>query len=404
MPPTGPDAMKILMISDVYFPRINGVSTSIATFRRELLDMGHAVTLIAPDYPGAEPEPGVIRIPSRYLPMDPEDRMMRWGPVLGLTERLRREGCDLVHIHTPFLAHYLGVRLARRLKVPRVESYHTFFEEYLHHYLPFLPDALMRFAARAFSRSQCNDVDGLVVPSRPMHAVLRRYGVRTPAAIIPTGLELEDFLRGDGAAFRARLGIAPGRPTLVHVGRIAHEKNIDFLLEVTARVKRELPDLALIVAGEGPALRHVRQQARRLGLSGTAYFAGYLDRRNALLDCYRAGDAFIFASRTETQGLVLLEAMALGVPVVSTAYMGTRDILDAGKGALVAEEDLEDFSAKVLRLLRDPVLRARLAAEAAAYVRSQWSARAQARRLVGFYQDVIHARRPAAEASPVGPG
>lgn len=381
--------MKILMITDVYFPRINGVSTSIATFRRELKDMGHEVTLIAPAYPGhVETEPDILRIPSRYVPVDPEDRLMRRGPVLRLTARLREEGYDLVHIQTPFLAHYLGVTLSKRLGIPRVESYHTFFEEYLFHYLPWLPKAALRYAARAFSRAQCNDVDGVVVPSVAMLEVLRRYGVRSPEVIIPTGIEIEDFNAGDGAAFRARLGIAPGRPTLVHVGRIAHEKNIDFLLRVVARVKRQIPDLALVVAGEGPALGHVKRLARELGLADTAHFVGYLDRKTTLLDCYRAGDAFIFASRTETQGLVLLESMAVGVPVVSTAVMGTRDILGPGRGALVAAEDEAAFAAEVVRILSDGGLRQILGNEAREYVK-EWTARALARRMLGFYEDVL---------------
>ena len=380
--------MKILMISDVYFPRINGVSTSIATFRRELKAMGHEVTLIAPAYPGhEEPEADIIRVPSRYVPVDPEDRLMRRGHVLRLTDRLRAEGYDLVHIQTPFLAHYLGVTLAKRLGIPRVESYHTFFEEYLFHYLPWLPKRWLRYAARAFSRAQCNDVDGVVVPSVAMLEVLRAYGVRSRDAIIPTGIELGDFAKGDGAAFRARLGIAPERPTLVHVGRIAHEKNIDFLLRTVARVRREVSDLALVIAGEGPALGHVKRLAGELGLSDATYFVGYLDRRSTLLDCYRAGNAFIFASRTETQGLVLLESMAVGVPVVSTAVMGTRDILGPGRGALVAEEDEADFARKVVRLLRDRALRDRLGAEAREYVQ-EWTARALARRMLGFYEDV----------------
>jgi glycosyltransferase involved in cell wall biosynthesis len=386
--------MKILMISDVYFPRINGVSTSIATFRRELTAMGHEVALIAPEYPArTTADPGIIRVPSRYLMVDPEDRIMKAGPVLSLVPRLRAEGYDLLHIQTPFLAHHLGIKLSRHLNIPRIESYHTFFEEYLFHYLPLLPKRLMRFAARHFSRGQCNNVDGLVVPSVAMLEVLRGYGIETPAAIIPTGIELDEFEGGDGLAFRRRLGIPPERPTLVHVGRIAHEKNIDFLLRAVAAAKREIPDIALVIAGEGPALTHVKRLSRALGLGESCFFVGYLDRSSDLLDCYRAGDAFIFASRTETQGLVLLESMALGVPVVSTSIMGTRDILTAGKGALVADEDVDDFSRKLITLLRDEVLRARLGAEAKDYVR-EWTARALAEKMLEFYQRQVLGDEP----------
>ena len=170
----------------------------------------------------------------------------------------------------------------------------------------------MRAAARRFSRAQCNDLDAVVVPSRAMRDVLHDYGVHVPVEIIPTGIELERLSGGDGAAFRQRHGIAPQRPVLVHVGRVAYEKNIDFLLRMLTRVRAAIPGVLLVIAGEGPARGHLQRLASQLGLERNMLFLGYLDRRNALLDCYCAGDAFVFASRTETQGLVLLEAMALG--------------------------------------------------------------------------------------------
>jgi 1,2-diacylglycerol 3-alpha-glucosyltransferase len=144
--------MRILMISDVYFPRINGVSTSIQTFRRELHAAGHETVLIAPEYPAgrAADEPPIIRVPSRYLPRDPEYRLMKLGALRTLRRQLAREAFDLVHIQTPFIAHYQGIAMARALGVPVLESYHTYFEEYLHHYVPLIPRAAMRFVARRF--------------------------------------------------------------------------------------------------------------------------------------------------------------------------------------------------------------------------------------------------------------
>ena len=380
--------MRVLMISDVYFPRVNGVSTSTATFMRELLDLGHQVRLLAPEYPQPwEDGLPVQRVPSRSVVVDKEDRMMRWRAAWEAGLAAGRE-CDVVHVQTPFVAHYLGRKLARRLGVPLVESYHTFFEEYLFHYLPGVPKGLMRYLARRFSRSQCREVDALVVPSGAMLEKLRGYGVSTRAEVIPTGLDMAKFRGGDGAAFRARLGLGADTPVLVHVGRIAHEKNIDFLVAAFSRVRETIPRAVLVIAGEGPALNHVKALVERLGLTPAVHFVGYLDRRNSLLDCYRAGDAFVFASRTETQGLVLLEAMALGVPVVSTAVMGTRDILAPGRGAQVAVDDLDDFAAKATDLLWDRALRERLGREASEYA-ARWSARVMAERLSLLYQALV---------------
>ena len=186
--------MNILMISDVYFPRVNGVSTSIATFRGSLAALGHSVMLIAPDYPtAADEDAGIVRIPSRYLLLDPEDRILKAGEILSQEHQLRDRRFDLLHIQTPFIAHHVGVKLARRLGIPCVETYHTYFEEYLYHYIPFLPKPFLKSVARSLTRRQCNHVDHVVVPSRAMHEVLDDYGVRAPVSVIPTGIEPGDL-------------------------------------------------------------------------------------------------------------------------------------------------------------------------------------------------------------------
>jgi 1,2-diacylglycerol 3-alpha-glucosyltransferase len=395
--------LNILMISDVYHPRVNGVSTSIRTFRRELEQRGHNVTLIAPDYPPHHDldEP-VIRIPSRQLPLDPEDRLMSGKIIRQMEVYLRESRFDLIHIQTPFAAHYAGTALARRLGLPVVETYHTFFEEYLYHYIPFLPKSLLRLAARRLSRYQCNRLDAMVVPSHAMLAALRQYGITTPAEIIPTGIDLERFGSGDGAAFRRHYRIPADRPLLLFVGRVAFEKNIDFLLETLVRVKAELPQTLLVIAGEGPALGRLQRRAAALGLSGNVLFIGYLRKGEQLCDCYCAADAFVFASRTETQGLVLLEAMALGVPVVALAAMGTCDILNAQQGALIAQDDTADFAAQILRLLRDAEMRNRLSSEGRQYIH-QWTAGAMAERMLAFYRNVVDRSPDAAQRNPGPP-
>ena len=376
------------MLSDVYFPRVNGVSTSIHTFRNQLAQLGHESTLIAPVY-GSKPtdETDIFRIPSHRVLFDPEDRRMELRSVLLHLPDLRRHRFDLIHIQTPFVAHYAGVSLSQRLGLPRVETYHTLFEEYLYHYVPFVPKSWMQALARRFSRNQCNNLDALIVPSGTVLEVLRAYGVTVPIEVIPTGLELDRLAGGDGAAFRARHGIAPGRPTLMHVGRVAFEKNIDFLLRMLVNVRRRIPNVLLVIAGEGPALRHLQRLAIKLGAQNSVMFVGYQDRKQALLDCYRAGDVFVFASRTETQGLVLLEAMALGVPVIAPAIMGTKDIVGPERGAVVSRLDEAEFASKVVALLEDNARRARLGCEAKDYAR-EWEARRMAERMAEFYVQV----------------
>lgn len=378
--------MNILMISDVYFPRVNGVSTSIMTLRRELKALGHTVTLVAPAYGmGEAAEDDIVRISGRPVLMDPEDRLMSMKSLQALPQTLSAESFDLVHIHTPFLAHYTGLSLAKAFNIPCVETYHTFFEEYLYHYIPFLPKALMRYAARHFSRRQCAQVDGLVLPSIAMDEALRRYGVHAFSKIIPTGIELSDFSHCDPDGFRRKHGIAPTRPVVVYVGRVAFEKNIEFLLLMLSQLRHSIPDVLLIIAGEGPAEAKLRKTVEGLNLGANVLFVGYLERATELPACYCAGNAFVFASRTETQGLVLLEAMALGVPVVSTAVMGTRDILAAGRGCRVADDNPVAFAATLQEVLTNSALRARLSLEAKQHA-LDWSAPQMAQQMLAFYQ------------------
>ncbi len=385
--------MRVLFISDVYFPRVNGVSTSIGTFRADLGNLGVQTVLVAPSYPAQAPgtDSDVIRVAGGRVPGDPEDRRMLWRSLAGALAALGREPFDLVHIHTPFVAHYAGVRYARRRGLPCVATYHTFFEEYLHHYVPALPRRVGRALARSFTRSQCAQVRALVAPSEPLRQVLREYGVETPVHVIPTGLPADRFQPGDGQRFRELIGVPPGRPLITYVGRVAHEKNIEFLVRVFVRVRQCCPQALLVIAGEGPAREGLRRLAAERGVAADVRFVGYLDRGTSLLDCYAAASAFVFASRTETQGLVLLEALAQGTPVVSTAALGTKSILAPACGALVAEEREEPFAAAVAQVLTDVELRRTLAEQARIYARG-WSSPAMAGRLAELYHTVCRGR------------
>jgi glycosyltransferase involved in cell wall biosynthesis len=391
--------MRVLFISDVYFPRVNGVSTSIRTFRTDLRDAGVETVLVAPDYgTAAADEGGVLRVASGGVPRDPEDRRMKYFALRARLQQLEAQHFDLVHVHTPFLAHYAGVRFAARRGIPVMATYHTFFEEYLHHYVPLLPRPVGRALARSFTRSQCAQLAAIVAPSEPMRALLLDYGVSSRIQVIPTGLPAERYVPGDGACFREHYGIGAQRPLLLYVGRVAHEKNIEFLLHAFVALRRMRADALLVIAGEGPAREHLQAQVTALGIGADVQFVGYLDRERGLADCYAAADVFVFASRTETQGLVLLEALAQGRPVVSTAHLGTASILQAGCGARVAPEKPDAFAQAIADILDDPARAARLSAQARSYA-AGWASNLMAWRLAELYRELAHQPAPVAIAA-----
>jgi glycosyltransferase involved in cell wall biosynthesis len=378
--------MRVLMVSDVYFPRINGVSTSIETFRRTLAAQGVEVRLVVPRYGDEAEEEGVVRVAGRPVPGDPEDRLVGWRAMHRAVLEAARD-CDLIHIQTPFVAHYAGLKAARRLGLPVVATYHTLFEEYLQHYARPIPSGWLRGQARAFSRRQCNALDAVIVPSTAMRDRLAGYGVTSPLHVLPTGIPMAQFAAGSGIAFRQRFGIDAGRPLALFVGRVAHEKNIGFLLEALLHARQLRPDVLLVVAGEGPAMADLQAQTVALGLSDSVRFIGYLDRQQALPDCYAAADVFVFASRTETQGLVLLEAMAAGLPVIALSEMGTIDILAPGRGAFSPPPDAKAFGETLGHFLNHPAAWRHLQHEAPVYA-SEWSDVAMAERLARLYGDL----------------
>jgi glycosyltransferase involved in cell wall biosynthesis len=383
--------MNILFISDVFFPRVNGVSTSINTFATELRALGHHVTLIAPSYTDEDKqEEWIVRVPSHKIYFDPEDRLMNFGKLKALLPWIRDKHFDVIHIHTPFTAHYVGIHFGKKLDIPVVETYHTFFEDYLHHYLPFIPQFISRKLARTISRRQCNAVDGIVSPSKPMLDVLKQYGIKTPAEVVATGLDDSSFARVDGEHFRMSHDIPLAQPMLLFVGRVAHEKNIGFLLEMHVELIKKHPDALLVITGEGPAEESIKHSIDKLGISNKVRMIGYLDRSHELIACYKAADIFVFASKSETQGLVLLEAMAQGTAVVAIAELGTKSILIEGEGVLIAKDDINDFADKVSVLLSDAPKRQMIGEKGRQYAQEKWGAGVLAKKVAKFYKSTIN--------------
>ena len=381
--------MNILMISDVYFPRINGVSTSIQTFRDGLAEENINVTLVAPEYAGQEAgdDSNILRVPANNIPFDPEDRLMQGRHLRALPEVLQHRHFDLIHVQTPFRAHYAGLAMAKRRNIPCIATYHTHFEEYFHHYLPIMPRPMARGMTRRIARSQCNALDTVIVPSQAMHSALRNYGVTTPLHVLPTGIPLSQFSAAHDDGFRQRYGLPPDRRIALFVGRVAHEKNLGFLLNSAALALQKQPALAIVIAGEGPALPSLRKQAERLGIAKDVFFLGYLDRQKELSRCYAAADLFVFPSLTETQGLVLLEAMAAGLPVLGIPAMGAADILEPRRGAVCAPHDETGFATLMAGLIMDKPRLATLSAEGRAFART-WAAPERTRQLASLYRQL----------------
>jgi 1,2-diacylglycerol 3-alpha-glucosyltransferase len=387
--------MNIGLATDTFTPRINGVVQSVLTFAREFRRLGHRVVIFAPAFPGPEPEEvDVWRFPSRRPRNNPEDRLA--NPLhpgsLRLMRRLPELKLDVIHTHTPFSLGVMLLRWARRHKVPTVHTYHTYFARYVEHYMRPWPNQTAQWLVRRVSRSVCNRHDLVVTPSKAMARILRRYRVTVPIRVIPTGVDMEEFKRGQRARGRAAWNLAPDDQVLLSLGRISGEKNLELLLNVLMRLAPTHPRLRLVLAGSGPDLEDMRKAASRRGLANRVVFAGYV-RGQGRLDLYTAADVFVLASKTETQGLVLNEAMAAGKPCVAVGAMGAREVLKHGGGVLVPDQP-EAFAAAVERLLSDPAWYAAKQAEAKTQV-VRYSSSAKAEELLAIYQELAAKKRSA---------
>jgi len=339
------DRLTIGMFADSYLPEINGVVTSLVSSTRELRRRGHRVIVIAPSHEGAvDDDPDVFRLRSSPFPFYPQFRMAFPLPAK-LLATLPRMPFDVIHVHSMFFIGCLGAYLAQFRRMPLVFTYHTLWTEYAH-YVPVDP-GFTRAQAVWVSREFCNRATRVIAPTHGIRTLLATYGVNRPATVLPSGVDVSVFELSVADAPRIRAG---GGPIALFVGRLGKEKNVDLVLDAFDVAARRIPDLRLIVVGSGPHEEALRRHANELASSPRIRFTGALDQRE-LGAYYAAADAFVFASTTETQGLVLLEAMTHGVPVAAVDCPVSREVV-AGESGLLCAERASELGEALVALVR----------------------------------------------------
>jgi len=380
--------MRIGIFSDTYLPQINGVSTILGLLFRELRELGHEPLLFVPDYPGVDRRgdeaQGIYRFPSFTFVFHKESRV-----VIPVDRRAYRRlpELELIHSHTPFVMGLFALWAAREFKIPHLHHYHTLFTEY-RYYLP-RPIRPSRWMAERISAAFCNRCDGIITPSRAMETELESYGIARPIYALPFGVDLREFQQETTWDARRALGVPEDVPLLLHSGRIAQEKNLKFLLQAFQAMLQRGGDLRLILTGDGPQRPELEKYARELNIQKRVIFTGYLPREQ-LIALYRQADLFIFASKTETQGLVLVEAMAARTPVVALGALGVLDVAQDGVNGLLLNPEVspEEYATAVLALLHDWEQRERLAQGARASAKAL-SAQRSVEQIVEIYRQFV---------------
>jgi 1,2-diacylglycerol 3-alpha-glucosyltransferase len=376
--------VRVALFTNNYLPFCGGVTTSVETLRRGLVARGHEAWVFAPRLPGAPPDVlHLVRYPSIPATTYPEFALA--VPYSrAIAARVRALAVDVFHAHHPFLLGPAARRLARRRRRPLVFTYHTRYEKYAH-YIP-LPRALVEGAAVRLSTRFADKADAVIAPSTLVRDELGARGVRTPIAVVPTGVDLVRFRPGDPAAARDELGLDRRDPVILYVGRLDREKSVDRILLAFERIASILPPARLVLVGQGTQAEALRRLARQLAGGDRIHFVG-VRPHDALAPYYQAADVFLFASETETQGLVLAEAAACALPAVAVSAPGCTEVVRDGKTGVLTKGAPAALAEAAIGLLLDAERRRAMGRRAREVAEREFDVRFQIDRTLGVYHE-----------------
>jgi glycosyltransferase involved in cell wall biosynthesis len=319
--------------------------------------------------------------------------MAKFSKWFWVTRQVEKFEPDIIHLNSEFIIAEFGFYYGTLHRVPTIYTFHTLWEDYAANYIPWAPPSLLRRLAGGILKSMIKRAYKVIAPTLQIQEEIKKYNIEKEVFLLPTGLD-PDFFEHDRAEvswFRERLEgqfpVLRGRRILLFAGRVAKEKNIEFLLEILPSILAKHPECLLLIVGDGPHLETLRKEAEEGGISGHVVFSGYLDRKDLAL-AYGMAEIFVFPSLTETQGLVTLEAMLSGTPVVAIGEQGTLMVMGGDNGGFMVKNDKAEFTARVFELLENPELR-RLKAEEAQRHAQAWSIEGTTRKLEKIYEQTI---------------
>ncbi|MCC6301060.1 MAG: glycosyltransferase [Anaerolineales bacterium] len=386
--------MRIGMMTDAYKPYVSGVTSYVDINKRALEKLGHEVYVFTfGDLEYQDDEPRVIRSPG--VPLSDT------GFYLSLrhsTEAQRIiQTMDIIHVHHPFMSGRLAHIYGRKHKIPIIFTNHTRYDLYAQTRLPLMPAEVSMSMLQAYMPTFCDNVDLVISPSRGMEKILRQYGVTCHIEVVPNGADLQPFL---SAASRPRgdFGFIADDILLVYMGRIAPEKNLEFLLSAFAGISRAIPNINLLVVGGGQKEHEegIKEFANELGIDERVKFTGtipYAELPTYLAMC----DVFVTASVTEVHPFSVIEGMAAGLPIVGIDSPGVGDSIVDGETGLLSSNDLASYTAKLttLCLNRDLQKKMGAAAQAASH---QFSIENTTKIMLGHYTRLTSNTRPVKES------
>lgn len=377
------EPLRIAIFSDSALPVLNGVSISIRALITELRDQGHSVHLFTSQYYDyRDVDANTHRFPAVETPWT-RGYPLAFPPFYPMLLKFRQHHFDVVHTHTPFTLGFVGLRWAESHQIPIVSTYHTLYDRYAH-YIP-LPRRYVRYKIAKHTHYYYNRVAHVITPSEASGKWLRRHAVTTPITVVPTGTPPASIL--DRSSLRQSLGVAPDQRVMLYVGRLAKEKNLETLLHMAKIVFETDPTLRLWLVGDGPYREVCTELIRTLDIGDRVRLVGSVPRDD--VDKYYAiADLFVFASISETQGLVVQEAMTYGLPAVAVTGGGAGAGIVSGVNGFLVKNDPKDFAVQVRRVLGDDILCAKLSAGARETAK-KYSTSEMCKSVLNIYRSVI---------------
>lgn len=354
--------MRIGIFTDFYKPSINGVTTSIENYRYELERLGHQVYIFAPFVKGCKKEKNVYRLPStnEFSPKGSPIAI----PILPIINRtIKPLNLDIIHTQVPFPIGFLGHRAARKLDLPEVHTYHTHLTEYAHYFPSEILQPIVKYGLKKIARIFCNYSDVVIAPSKSVKELLKKYGVKSPIIVNQSGVCTKDFKKLNDSEISKILkhySIPKNKEILMFAGRLAPEKNLLFLLKTFKYIHQKNPNAYLMIVGGGPSEEQIKKEIAKLDLSKSAQVTGFVSKEE-IIKIFDLAKIFVFPSLTETQGLVICEALAAGVPVVAINKMGPRDLIKNNINGFLVTNKQSVFAKKIIEILDNHKLHKKLA-------------------------------------------
>lgn len=398
------------MFVDCFYPRVNGVVVSVKSYSDELSKKGHKVLIICPDYSDDKEmktltgcyyegkvryhdNVSIFRVSSADIIWSKEDKLAKLNKWRTIKSQLDRFHPDVVHINSEFALGITGLTYARHRKVPIVFTFHTLWEEYFAEYAKLAPSFIAKKAGKDFTKFYLKRVDEIIVPTQRIGDVVKRYEIRNSYDILPTGIpsEVYEYDNDNIPEFKEKIykefPSVKNKKVLLYVGRIVKEKNLYFLIDMLGEVQKSDKNTVLLFVGGGPEEEALKKYAKTKSYGNDVCFTGY-QPRNQLSYFYRLASLFVFPSCTETQGLVTVEAMMCGLPVVAIGEMGTLDIMQGDNGGFMVKNDIQEFTSKVCLLLNDKSLYEKKKNDAFRWSQ-QWRIDRLTETLISYYKKAI---------------